>query len=490
MKSNPEEVYNLSDIAKEAMIDRDLLPGFMPAVLQELASINSPGEPQPNYRMHDMRDKLWVSIDNDDSLDLDQLTYAETEAEGVNKVYVAVADVDALVPLGSAIDRQAAYNTTSVYTPTKVFSMLPPKLSTDLTSLNENVDRCAVVVEMTIDNDGRFEMVDVYLAWVHNHVKLAYNRVAAWLDGKVAYPAPKGETSGLTEQLKLQDRIAQRIKSYRDTKGSLNFKTIELRAVVKGDMPVALEDVLHNRAHEIIENFMIAANVSTTRYLLDKKLPVLKRVVRSPQRWDRIVEVAKKLGEKLPEEIDVIALQHFLLKQQKANPDGFPDLSLAIIKLIGRGEYVVGDVESDALIHFDLAIEDYSHTTAPNRRYPDLIMQRLLKSCFYNEKVPYSHSELNAIARRCTAKEEDASKVERRLRKSAVAMVLKEKIGQVFPAIVTGANSKGTWVRLKDPQIEGKVVQGAEGLDVGDYVRVKLIKVDIPNGFIDFKRVK
>jgi exoribonuclease-2 len=272
--------------------------------------------------------------------------------------------------------------------------------------------------------------------------------------------------------------------------GSLNFQTIELIPLVDAGEPVGLEQTIHNRAHELIENFMIAANVAMTRFLLDKKLPVIKRIVRAPERWDRIVEIAKNLGEHLPAEIDVVALNQFLIKQHQTAPEKFADLSLAIIKLIGRGEYAVGRQEMSELIHFDLALIDYSHTTAPNRRYPDLIMQRLLKSNLNQQKIPYTDLELNAIAIRCTLKEDDATKVERRLRKSASAMVMQKQIGKVFPAIVTGANEKGTWVRLKAPPVEGKVIGGAKGLDVGDLVNMKLVQVDIENGFIDFVRVQ
>lgn len=491
MQSSQSNKFDLTEIARKAMVDRDLLPDFLPVVNAELASITSPSVPDPKYNARDMRDRLWISIDNDNSLDLDQLTYAETTADGQDKIYIAVADVDGLVHRGSAIDKQAAYNTTSVYTPTKVFPMLPPKLSNNLTSLNENTDRCAIVIEVNIDHVGKFELSDIYIAWVHNHAKLTYNRVSSWLEGQVPYPKDSGEINGLTDQLKLQDRIAQLIKVYRNSLGSLNFQTIELMPIIDNEgEPVGLEQAVHNRAHELIENYMISANVAMTRFLLDKKIPVLKRVVRTPNRWDRIVEIARNLGEQLPQETDVIALNHFLIKQHQVAPDKFADLSLAIIKLIGRGEYVVGNLEMPSLIHFDLALVDYSHTTAPNRRYPDLIMHRLLKSFLYNKKLPYTDVELNAIARRCTVKEDDASKVERRVRKSAAAMVLQKLIGQVFPAIVTGATDKGTWVRLRAPPVEGKVVRGAQGLDVGDYVNVKLIEVDIPNGFIDFERVK
>ena len=423
-----------------------------------------------------------MSIDNEDSLDLDQLTYVE---EG--KISVAIADVDGMVKIGSQIDKRAAHNTTSVYTPTKVFPMLPPKLSNDLTSLNANEDRCAIVVEMEVKEDGNFELKELFYALVKNWAKLNYTCVGAWVEHTVcksAMPAIKG----LKEQLILQEKMAQKIEHYRRTQGALEFGVIQLQAVIVQGVPVSIEERQVNRAHKIIENFMIAANVAVMRFLKKQKLPTIRRVVKTPKRWDRIVFLAKELGEKLPSNPDPKALRQFLVQRQKEEPLQFPDLSLAIIKLLGRGEYVLGLPGKKSPGHFDLAEREYCHATAPNRRFPDLIMQRLIKSALLGKEIPYSHKELQELAEHCTQKEDDADKVERRLIKCAAAVVLQKEIGKTFDAMVTGASKKGTWVRLMTPPIEGKLVKGFEKMDVGDFLKVKLIKVDVYNGHIDFAR--
>jgi exoribonuclease II len=466
------------------MAERGLAVDYPEKVLHALEAIRSPASPQKIPAFRDMRDRSWVSIDNDDSLDLDQLTYAES-IDGKDKIYVAIADVDAIVKRDSAIDQYAAHNTTSVYTPTKVFPMLPFRLSNDLTSLNEHQDRCAIVVEMTIFEDGRYELAEIYPALVQNQAKLAYNAVAGWLERDIplALPLP------LLHQLKLQDGIAQRIQKYRTEQGALGFETIEIQPVIVNNEVVRLEEKIVNRAHKLIENFMIAANVCVTRYLAEWNLPVMRRIVRTPKRWPRIVELARHLGERLPPRPNVKALRDFLSMQRRAHPEKFHDLSLSIIKLLGRGEYVLGTPGGPALGHFDLALRDYAHTTAPNRRFPDLIMQRLLKSHLYGEAIPYRRSELIKIARRCTEKEDDAVKVERRLIKCAAAMMLVHLVGQKYKAMVTGASPKGTWVRITEPPIEGRLTHGYEGVDVGDWIEVQLIRVDIRNGHIDFRRI-
>lgn len=461
---------SLTEIARTAMIERGLLPDFPAAVTAELNGITAPA---PKDSRRDLSNLFWISIDNDDSRDLDQLTYAE---EG--KIYIAVADVDSLIKRRSAIDAYAAHNTTSVYTPTKVFSMLPLKLSTDLTSLNENTDRNAIVIELKVDKEGRFDLLDLYPAYVRNHAKLAYNAVASWLNGEAPFPPPPP----IKQQLILQDRIASTIKEYRAKQGALHFATIELQPIIVDNLAVGLEEKVANRAHHLIENFMIAANVAATHYLMARNIPTLRRIVRTPKRWDRIIDLARDLGVQLPDEPDAKALRAFLIEQQSARPDRFADLSLAVIKLIGRGEYVVGTPNHEALGHFDLALRDYAHATAPNRRYPDLIMQRLLKGEKYDLK------DLKALAEHCTLKEDDATKVERRVQKSAAAMVLQPHIGTRYKAMVTGAGESGTWVRLFTPPIEGKLIHGYDGLDVGDYVTVKLIHVDIVKGHIDFTK--
>lgn len=472
----------LDEIAKEAMKERGFIPEFPPAVLQEVEGLAGPASGHRNYR--DMRDKLWISIDNPESRDLDQLTYAE---EG--KIYVAVADVDALVKKGTAIDGYAAHNTTSVYTPTRIFPMLPLKLSNDLTSLNPHTDRCAIVIEVKVDKEGKFELEDLYPAIVRNQAKLDYPCVGALLEGLVCKitlpPIP-----GLREQLHLQDEIAQKIQQYRNRQGALEFGEVQLKAIVVEGIPVDLEEEGRNRAHKLIENSMIAANVAATHYLKERELPILRRVVKKPKNWLRIVKLAKDLGEELPPKPEPKALRRFLLKQQKENPLSFPDLSLAIIKLLGRGEYVLGLPGKFSPGHFDLAEHEYAHATAPNRRFPDLIMQRLLKHSLFSQERAYRNEELAKLALHCTEKEDDAAKIERRMLKCAAAAIFQKRIGETFSAMVTGAGPKGTWVRLQKPPVEGKLVRGFEGADVGDFIRVKLIRVDIVNGHIDFEKAK
>lgn len=471
---------SLEEIAQQVMRERGFVPEFPEPVLQELEMIDHPASAHDTYR--DMRSLLWISIDNEDSRDLDQLTYAEHD-----RIYVAIADVDALVKKDSAIDHQAAHNTTSVYTPALIFPMLPLKLSTNLTSLNEHEDRCAIVIEVKVEADGKFDLKEIYHALVRNHAKLNYPCVGAWLEGVVCRK-PIPPIHGLHEQLKLQDALAQKIQQYRNRQGALEFGQIELQAIVVDGIPVSLEERGKNRAHQLIENYMIAANVAVTRYLKKRKLHSLRRVVKTPKRWDRIVVLARDLGEKIPSQPDPKALRQFLLEQQEKNPLQFPDLSLAIIKLLGRGEYILNVPGKPELGHFDLAEHEYTHATAPNRRFPDLVMQRLLKSSLFQKEAAYRNDELAAIAAHCTQKEDDATKVERQLIKCAAAMVLAKEVGRSFKAMVTGAAPKGTWVRLQTPPVEGKLTKGFEGVDVGDFLKVKLIHVDVRKGHIDFAR--
>jgi exoribonuclease-2 len=478
MKNKP----SLDEIAHQAMLDKGFVPDFSEEILHEVSAINAPSPMHGPIR--DLKNLLWVSIDNDDSRDLDQLTYAEK-----GRIFVAIADVDALVKKGSAIDTRAAQNTTSVYTPTKVFPMLPLELSTNLTSLNPNTNRCAIVVEITVADDGRFELVDIYHAWVHNQAQLTYSCVGAWIEHQIC-KNPMPAIAGLREQLTLQDSLAQKIQQFRNREGALEFAELKLQPVIVDGVPVGLEESGRNRAHKLIENFMIAANVASTRFLKNRNLPTIRRVVKTPKRWDRIIILAKDLGEELPSQPDVKALRQFLLKRQSEAPLIFPDLSLAIIKLLGRGEYVLGLPGKASPGHFDLAEQEYTHATAPNRRFPDLIMQRLLKSALFQTKSPYTQDELARLAIHCTKKEDDATKVERQLLKCAAAFVLEKEVGHKYEAMVTGASSKGTWVRLMTPPVEGKLVKGAEGVDVGDFVKVRLIHVDVKKGHIDFERIQ
>ena len=476
----------LASIARKAMIERKLEPDFSAAALQQVTGIRGAATATDGVR--DLRGLLWASIDNDDSRDLDQLTVAEPLAGGRTRILVAVADVDALVKKGSALDGHAAHNTTSVYTPAVIFPMLPETLSTNLTSLNEDQDRVAVVADMVFDADATLVESDLYRAHVHNRAKLAYRSVAAWLDGQGPAPQRVQDTAGLDENLRLQDRVAQKLAAVRHRNGALSLETIEARAVFKDDAVSGLEVERKNRAKQLIEDFMIATNGVTAAYLESKKLPSLRRVLRSPERWEKIMRVADQYGTHLPGEPDAAALETFLCQRRKADPEKFPDLSLTIVKLVGRGEYAV-DIPGGAMPgHFGLAVRDYSHSTAPNRRFPDVITQRLLKSAMAGAALPYTIAELKDLAEHCTEKEDAATKVERQVRKSAAALLLSDKIGERFEAIVTGASQNGTWVRLFSPPVEGRLDGSAEGLDVGDRTRVKLVRADVQRGFIDFVR--
>lgn len=484
MKSNRAD---LKAIARRAMVERGLLPDFSAAAMAELARIQDTAT-DGHAGMRDLTKLLWASIDNDDSRDLDQLTVAESHADRSVSILVAIADVDVLVSKESALDAHAKHNTTSVYTAGGMFPMLPEKLSTDLTSLGEGQDRLAIVVEMVIAEDGAILNSTLFRALVHNHAKLAYNSVAAWLAGEIPAPERVKAVSGLDVQLRLQDQVAQRLKARRHEQGALSLETIEPRAVFEGEVLTNLKVEQKNRAKELIEDFMIAANQATASYLKGKGMPSFRRILRSPERWQRIVEVAARWGEHLPSEPDATALEVFLITRRKADPLRFPDLSLAIVKLIGRGEYVLDQSKDGSPEHFGLAVKGYTHSTAPNRRFPDLITQRLIKAALAGESTPYQPEELKYLADHCTERESDAEKVERQLRKSAAALLLQLRIGQRFDSIVTGASDRGTWVRLLDPPVEGRLVTGERGMDVGDQVWVELVSTDVERGFIDFAR--
>ncbi|HEY6010161.1 MAG TPA: RNB domain-containing ribonuclease [Nitrospirota bacterium] len=478
----------LQSIARKAMLERGLLTDFSAEALAELGEIDLPAA-MNKEPVRDLRDLLWASLDNDDSRDLDQLTTAEAMPGGQVKILVAVADVDLLVKDGSAIDEHARHNTTSVYTAARTFPMLPEKLSTDLSSLNVHEDRRAVVVEMVISANGSLQKSDIYRALVRNHAKLAYNSVAAWLEGSGATPPALAAVPGLDENLRMQDRAAQGMKKLRHVHGALSLETIEARPIFEGDEIRGLEAEKKNRAKDIIEDFMIAANGVTARYLSSRKLSSIRRVVRTPKRWDRIVELAGEQGFTLPPNPDSKALEVFLTKEQAADPLRFPDLSLSVIKLLGSGEYVAELPGVVAPGHFGLAVRDYTHSTAPNRRYTDLITQRLLKAAIEGTPSLYSNEELSALAKHCTEEEDAANKVERQVGKSAAAMLLEHRIGEEFDALVTGAAEKGTWARLLTVPVEGRLVQGYEGVDVGSRIRVQLASVDVQRGYIDLRKV-
>ena len=479
----------LQSIARRAMVERGLLPDFSPQALAELNGIQGPAT-RAEESAADLRNLIWCSIDNDDSRDLDQLTVAKAMSGGAVKILVAIADVAAVVKQQSALDEHAQHNTTSVYTAAEIFPMLPEKISTDLTSLNHESDRQAIVIEMVIAEEGSLQGSNLYGATVRNHAKLAYNSLGTWLEGHGPMPPGVGTVNGLDENLRLQDRVAQKLKALRHEHGALNLETIEARPVFDGDEIKDLEAERKNQAKELIEDFMIAANGVTARYLASKMLPSLRRVVRTPKRWDRIIELASEHNFKLPPEPNSKALEQFLISAKAADPLRFPDLSLSVIKLLGAGEYVVELPGDSATGHFGLAVRDYSHSTAPNRRYPDLITQRLLKAAMAGGSSPYKNDELEALAKHCTEAEDAAKKVERQVEKSAAAMLLESRIGERFDAIVTGASDKGTWVRLLQPPIEGKLVSGFEGQDVGHRLHVQLVRTDVERGYIDFKRVE
>ncbi len=471
------------------MLDRGLLPEFSDDAQAETKQLVArAGAAPPDGDARDLRRLLWASIDNDDSLDLDQLSVAEASASGTTKVLVAIADVDTKVRLGSALDDHAQVNTTSVYTDARIFPMLPEALSTDLTSLNEGRERQAMVIEMLVDDGGQVTGGQLYRAVVVNRAKLAYNSVAAWLDGKADAPAKVAAVPGLAENLKLQDRVAQALRQRRHQRGALDLETLEPRAVFEGEAVTDLRLEQRNRAKELIEDFMVAANVTTAGFLEDKGSPSLRRVLRSPERWTRIVELAGGYGTHLPGEPNARALDEFLNQQRAKDPVRFPDVSLAVVKLLGRGEYAVEPPGHRATEHFGLAVRNYAHSTAPNRRFPDLVTQRLIKAALAGKPAPYSVEALGILAQHCTVAEDAAAKVERQVRKSAAALLLQGRIGDTFDALVTGASEKGTWVRLLQPPVEGRVVHGFDGLDVGDRIRVRLDHTDVPRGFIDFSR--
>ena len=484
----------LERIAHQAMLERGLLPDFSAEALAELNGLRLPlgadgasADGPPEIR--DMRQLLWVSIDNDDSRDLDQLTFTEAMPGGDVRLLVAVADVGWLVKDGSAIDEHARHNTTSVYTTAKIFPMLPEMLSTDLTSLNFREERLAIVVEMVIAADGTLQDSNIYRAQVTNHAKLAYNSVAAWLGGSGNLPEAIAAVIGLEEILRLHDKTAQGMKSNRHMQGALSLDTVEAKPRFDGDQLRALDVEEKNRAREIIEEFMVAANGVTARYLSARDFPSLRRVVRTPRRWDRIVALARERNFDLPGTPDSKALEEFLVRAKTSDPMRFPDLSLAVIKLLGSGEYIAELPQGDVPGHFGLAVKDYAHSTAPNRRYPDLLTQRLLKAAIGAQSVPYRKDELDVLAAHCTQAEDAATKVERQVAKSAAALLLESRIGEQFDSIVTGASEKGTWVRLLSIPVEGKLVTGFEGVDVGDRIRVQLSSLDVQRGFVDFRKV-
>jgi VacB/RNase II family 3'-5' exoribonuclease len=475
----------LDAIARRAMVEHGLEPEFPPDAVAEAGRLHD----SPIGAIRDLRHLPWSSIDNAESRDLDQLEVCDGSTDGVDRMMVAIADVDVLVPRESALDDHARRNTTSVYTAARIFPMLPESLSTDRTSLNPDADRSAIVIEMAVDADGLVRQCDIYRAAVRNHAKLAYEAVAAWLDGTAGPPAALARSSELAAQVCRQDQIAQRLRRRRVEKGALDFDRAETRSVIEGDRIKGLRDVQANRARDLIEDLMIAANTATAEFLAARRYASIRRVVRTPERWPRIVALAAGLGERLPETADARALEQFMARRKAADPDAWPELSLSLVKLLGRGEYVLARSESVGGDHFALALAHYTHSTAPNRRYPDLITQRLIKAAIAKASSAYSNGELAALAEHCTRQEDAANKVERQVQKAAAALWLSDRIGETFNGVVTGASPKGTWARIFKPPVEGKIERGFEGLDVGDRVRVRLIDTNPERGFIDFERV-
>lgn len=480
---------DLTGIARRLMLENNFAVEFAPPILQEIKALaEKEQEALENSGIRDLRKLLWSSIDNKTSLDLDQIEYAERLPNGDIKILVGIADVDALVPKDSAIDKFADRNTITVYTESRVFPMLPEELSTDLTSLREDVDRLATVVEMIVGQNGETGESDVYRARVRNYAKLAYEEIGAWFNGNAAPPEKISEVDGLKEQILLQKEAAGRLAEFRRRKGALDFETIESEAVMSGGEITSLKSVPPNPAQKLIENFMIAANVEMAEFLEAKNVASLRRVVKTPARWEGIRKIAASFGTNLPEIPDSLALSEFLEKRRAADELHFPDLSLSVIKLLGAGEYVVQLPDEDAGGHFGLAVRDYAHSTAPNRRYPDLIVQRLVKAALENKPSPYTTEELAAIAAHCNERESAARKVERQMRKTVAASVMQNHVGENFQAIVTGITPSGTFARILHPPVDGRIVRNEDHTQIGEKITVRLIGVDVGKGFIDFER--
>jgi len=468
------------------MLEEGFRPDFPAEVMREVQAM---GSIQPNRpdSSRDLRSLLWSSIDNEQSRDLDQVEYVERNPDDTLRLLVGIADVDSRVASRSATDAQAQAEATSVYTGVRTFPMLPEILSTDLTSLMQDQDRPAIVIELHVADSGDVIRHDVYSAWVRNRAKLAYPSIGAWLEGRGPAPGLVSQVTGLEQQLKLQQEASERLRGLRQRHGALTFGSFEAKTVIENNEVKDLVVSRHSVAEDIIESFMVAANVAMAKHLNEKGALSIRRVVRTPRRWERIVAIAAQLGINLPANPDPRELSQFLEARKAADPEHFPDLSLSIVKLLGPGEYVVQAPGDELEGHFGLAVNDYTHSTAPNRRYPDLITQRLLKSI--GHAAPYSEADLKTIAAHCTEREDAARKVERLMRKVIAAHLLRNRIGEQFEAIVTGVSPKGTYIRLLKFPAEGKVIRGMDGIDVGDQVQARLVSVDVDHGFIDFECV-
>jgi exoribonuclease R len=480
---------NLRESAVVVMLANGFETEFSIEAIAEVKRLGEPTAASLPEGIRDLRQLPWTSIDNRESRDLDQVEVSVRNPDGSIRVSIGVADVATLVQLGSAADDHAATNTTSVYTGVATFPMLPERLSTDLTSLNQGEDRYAVVISFDVGPDGALGQPDVFRALVHNRAKLTYDDVGAWLENEGPVPAPLAQSPELLEQVRMQDEAARRLRAARQQGGALNFESVEAQPVVVNGKVVDLAVVKRNRARDLIEDFMVAANRSVARYLLDHGSPSLRRVVREPKRWDRIVKIAEELGDRLPQQPDSVALSQFMARRRELDPQHFPDLSLSIVKLLGPGVYTLErrDQPNVDAGHFGLAVADYVHSTAPNRRFADLVTQRMLYAVQMRAAQPYTDAQLEEIAARCTERADAARKVERTVRKIAGAAMMADRVGDSFAAVITAASNKGTYARLLNPPVEGRVVSGAEGLDVGDTVRLRLVRADPLKGFIDFE---
>ena len=470
------------------MIDHGFQPDFAPEVATQVAALQSTANALvADKNVRDMRSLLWSSIDNDTSRDLDQIEVCERIDSSTVRVLVGIADVDAFAPKGSPIDLHAAREATTVYTGVDTYPVLPEELSTGMTSLLENQDRLAIIIDYTV-RDGHLQSGDFYRALVRNKAQLTYELVGPWLEGKGPAPEKVAASPELQAQLRLQDQVAQQLKLQRHLHGALDIDSVETRPILKDGHVVGLAKQPKNRATELIEDFMVAANETVARLFEAKHISSIRRVVKTPERWDRIVQLAAQQGELLPAAPDSKALSAFLTKRQAADPDHFADLSLAVVKLMGPGEYVLerpGDPEQG---HFGLAVQDYTHSTAPNRRFPDLLTQRLIKAVLAGGAAPYSDDELTSLATNCTLKGDAARKVEREVSKRIAAVAMQHRIGETFDAIITGVTPHGTFVRVLEPHIEGMLMHNTAHADVGDRLKVKLVNTDPQKGFIDFER--
>jgi exoribonuclease II len=490
MPNSPGTHYDLPALARQEMIAEGFTPDFPPEAQRQVAALRAhAAAPASNGAVRDLRGLPWSSIDNDTSRDLDQIEVAERLADGNIRIRIGIADVDGDVPKGSPIDTHAAANCTTVYTGVKTFPMLPEDLSTDLTSLNEHADRLSVVVELTVSADGSVQDGTAYRAVTRNAAQLAYSSVGPWLEGKGAAPAKVAASQDLQAQLRLQDEAAQNLRAQRHRLGALDLDRNETEAVISNGHVTGIKPRFRNRASQLIEDFMVAANGVIARLLRDNRVASIRRVVKTPERWDRIVELAARTGDSLPADPDSGALNSYLTKRRTEDPAHYADVSLAVVKLMGPGEYVLERPGDTAVGHFALAVQDYTHSTAPNRRFADLVTQRLVKAVLAKQPSPYGDAELDGVARNCTQREDAERKVERAMNKRIAAVAMHERIGEIFPAVVTGVTPKGVFVRALSPAVEGRLMRGERGLDVGDQIRVKLLSTDPVRGFIDFGRV-